>query len=421
MKIAFAIDTLEEHGSVRRVVDFANELVKNGNRVTIYSSPKKKKKFFGFISVKDENAEIECEWLKCDARVTDIKTLKNTHYNADVLILCTNNPDYFKIAQEYYAIIKIYYFLSLGDHTNLDRLVKQVQEPGNEDVFKQIITDDRWRIAVCNGWMLPFIHNNFRPNDVALIYSGVNTDIFYPSKNIMYPQKDKKVYILSSGDPRKREGMDAVYRAIDILKRDGYNIELRTYHGKGLSQQEIGDLYRTSHIILNGQHYGGWCNIVMEAAACRKPIVTVDSPHATSQFPISPPCFLKVERDDNEAMARSCAYLIDNPSIAMTIANNAYERSKDFRWEYTYKNFVDTLKYWEGKYNYFGYLEWCDEMFPGLNLDKENIEEFVARIDDEFKPFKDSLFEFVKELSLNISRLVEEYPELKRYLDDDDG
>ena len=62
--------------------------------------------------------------------------------------------------------------------------------------------------------------------------------------------------------------------ALDLVKNDGVDAAVETYYGKGIAQSKMARIYNSADVFVDAsRNSGGWNNPVVEAMACRVPVV----------------------------------------------------------------------------------------------------------------------------------------------------
>lgn len=117
----------------------------------------------------------------------------------------------------------------------------------------------------------------FKGTRFSVIPNGVNTKVFFPIDKLEARMKlgleTKKRVVLFSTDPlRPEKNFQLAKSACDHLKND--NVELMVVHG--VSQEELNLYYNASDVVLMTSLYEGSPNVIKEAMACNRPIVSTE-------------------------------------------------------------------------------------------------------------------------------------------------
>lgn len=307
MRIAFVEPHLELYGGIRRILHFANRFVDRGHDVTVFHP-----------------AGTPCAWMPCRARVEPLAALSGRRH--DVLVF--NDPPHWRLARRARAAVKIHYILALYDRERLARFDPRVWWPrrGRTMSLKRALREPFVHVANAT-WMQHWLRERMGL-DVELQLGGVDTDTFHP---VDVPRADRPI-VLASGDPRPRKGMNTVFEAIARVRQRRPDVELRTYHGRGIPQREMASVYAGADVFVDGQHYAGWNNPVVEAMACGTPVVCTDI-GGVADFAEPDRTALLVPVGDADAMARAILRLLEDRALAERLRRAALERVRRFDWE----------------------------------------------------------------------------------------
>ena len=110
-----------------------------------------------------------------------------------------------------------------------------------------------------------------------------------------------------------------------------------------MSQVEMGRWYSEATIFADGQLWAGWNNPVLEAMACKTPVVCTDI-GGVRDFARDGETALLVPPDDVKAMAAALFRLSQLPGLRRGLAENAYEAVSEFTWERTARRLVSLVE-----------------------------------------------------------------------------
>ena len=138
-----------------------------------------------------------------------------------------------------------------------------------------------------------FVERNISSAKIRLIPgSGVNVTEFYP---LTYPEEDKVRFMYISRI-MKQKGIDNYLEAAKFIKKkytytefhvlgfceESYQAKLRDYEKKGIisyhgMQDDVKKYHKISHCTIHPTYYPeGMSNVLLESAACARPIITTD-------------------------------------------------------------------------------------------------------------------------------------------------
>ena len=302
--IGLMIDTLNIHGGVRRCVEMANALVARGHWVTLYSP-----------------AGEGCAWYPCVAENARWDKLKR--HPLDALLMFGFNREMHTLATNSLARVKSLYLVSLNE-TALDAVLEE-REGSPTGLWRRTIQDKDWLILTCASWIQAWVAERLRP-DAQLLLGGVNHTLFHPVPVKRAPGP----LIMSSGDYREREGSVAVREAVELLRERGYpGARWESYFKRGIPQEQMAATIRQAHVWLDGQWYAGWANTVIEAMACRVPVVCTDI-GGVRDFAIHEETALLVPVEDRGAMADAVQRILEDTPLRHRLVNNGYAMSQRF-------------------------------------------------------------------------------------------
>jgi len=187
-------------------------------------------------------------------------------------------------------------------------------------------------------WIYYWLKKNLNI-DSKLLIGGVNTEMFHP---VEVGKNPNEIRILCSGDPRERKGTKAVLEAVEIAKKEEPRIVLDTYHGKGIPQEKMAEIYSLADIFVDGSWHAGWNNPVAEAMACKVPVVCTDI-GGVKDFAFHEKTALLVPPKNPEAMASAILRLIKDEKLRERLRENAYNHIRQFDWDKSAKRLEEII------------------------------------------------------------------------------
>jgi glycosyltransferase involved in cell wall biosynthesis len=318
MRISFIEPHLGVYGGIRRVLEFANRFVDRGEEVTIYHP-----------------SGAPCDWMECRARVRPLAEIYRDPH--DVAIF--NNPPDYAVARRTRARLKVFYILELYDRDRLPRFDPKIFWPrkGRMLALKRALQLPFLMVANAS-WIQEWLHERMRL-DVELQFGGVNRGLFHPVAGVR--AHDGLFRILCSGDPREHKGTATIIEAVSFLRRNR-DVELSTYHGKGIAQDRMAATYGAADLFVDAQWHAGWNNPVIEAMACGSPVVCSDI-GGVRDFAFHERTALLVPPRDPAALAAAMQRMIDEPALRSALARNALSEVERFDWDRAADGFLDLL------------------------------------------------------------------------------
>jgi glycosyltransferase involved in cell wall biosynthesis len=256
MQISFLEYKLSINGSIRLIVELANQLVRRGHQVTIYAIDKR------------------LAWLPTIAQLKPLSAFATDQHEAVVFNLLTR--DFYNLMDQCPARAKAFYLMGMPGADDLP-LLKHCLLNRNGASSDRLLGDVLYHpdiVTMCNGsWMADWLRDE-AGIEIERAIDGVNFDLFFPvTLDHFGPFR-----IMTSGDPRPHKGFDTVKEAVEIIKKAvGRSVELSTYWGKGIPQAEMAAALSSADLFVDGQRRAGWSNPVAEAMACGLPVITADN------------------------------------------------------------------------------------------------------------------------------------------------
>ena len=321
MKIAFVEPHLELYGGIRRILELSNRLTRLGEQVTIYHPTGE-----------------PCAWMDCDAWTRPLDDLFAARH--DVVIF--NNPPDYRPVRKATARLKVFYILGLYDKTKLKRFNPKIFWPikGRMMSLKRALQLPFLKISNAT-WMQRFLQEELSISSELLV-GGVNREVFYPAEI----EREPGVFrILCSGDPREFKGTRNVYESVDMVRSEFPGLQLDTYHGKDIPQAGMAAVYSAADLFIDAtwDTGSGWNNPVVEAMACRVPVICTDI-GGVGDFAFDGETALLVPPGDTAAMAELIRRLIRSKQLRIELAGQAYQKIREFDWDASARRLQELLK-----------------------------------------------------------------------------
>ncbi|MBW1930953.1 MAG: glycosyltransferase [Deltaproteobacteria bacterium] len=309
MKISFIEPHLKIYGGIRRIIELANRLTERSNDVTIFHS----------------NGS-HCEWMRCIAKTKSRNEILNEQH--DVVIYNDPNPIDYDLVRKVNAKLKVFYVLELYNKELLKKINLKLYLPRNKRmlILKKSLRSSYLKLVNAT-WEKVWLKENMNI-DSQLLLGGVNFEMFHP----VDIEKDRdRICILCSGDPRVRKGTKTILEAVEIVRREEPRIILDTYYGKGIPQEKMAETYSSADIFVEGSWHAGWNNPVVEAMACKVPVVCTDI-DGVRDFAFHEKTALLVPPRNSEAMASAILRLIRDEKLRESLRESAYQHVRQFDW-----------------------------------------------------------------------------------------
>jgi glycosyltransferase involved in cell wall biosynthesis len=309
---------LELYGGIRRVLEFANRWVDQGETVQIYHPTGE-----------------PCTWMECRALTRPLGEIGRQDHD---VVIFNNPPDYAR-ARRVRARARVFYILELYDHDRLLRFDPKIFWPRKGRMLALKRTLQMPFVMVANAtWIQLWLHEHM-DLDVELQLGGVNRELFHSVPRVR--GGDGGFRVLCSGDPREHKGTATILEAVERVRRE-HRVELDTYHGKGIPQDRMAMTYAAADLFVDAQWHAGWNNPVIEAMACGTPVVCTDI-GGVRDFAFHDRTALLVPPHDPEALARAMARMIDDTALRERLAAAALAGIARFDWDKAADEFLDRL------------------------------------------------------------------------------
>jgi glycosyltransferase involved in cell wall biosynthesis len=318
LRIGFVEPHLELYGGIRRIIEFSNRFVARGEDVTIYHPS-------------GEN----CAWKKNDAATATLKQFASARH--DVVIF--NNPPDYKRVRRCRAALKVFYVLALYERDKLKRFDPKIFWPRKGRMLSLKRALQLPFVRVTNAtWMQRWLEENLGIESFLQL-GGIDRELFSPRETARAAGAFRVLY---SGDPRKHKGASTVIEAFEKVRKTHPNIELISYYGKDIPQEEMAAYYSDADLFVDAQWYAGWNNPVIEAMACGTPAVCTDI-GGVEDFAFHEETALLVPARSPGRMAEAIIRMIDYPELRNTLAVKALEHIAQYEWEAAADRFLDFL------------------------------------------------------------------------------
>ena len=128
--------------------------------------------------------------------------------------------------------------------------------------------------------------------NVEVLPNGVDTDLFFEMNKCQARQKlnlkmDDKIVLFAADPTRPEKNYSLAEEAIELV---GLNI--KTLFLKGIQPNEVRDYYNASDLVLLTSLWEGSPNVVKEAMACNRPVITTDVGDVSWLIGNTPGCFV---------------------------------------------------------------------------------------------------------------------------------
>jgi len=318
MKIAFLEPHLELYGGIRRIIEFANRFADRGVDTTIFHPSGE-----------------TCHWMECRARTRPSAELHGESF--DVLVF--NEPHFYREVRRADARLKVHYILGLYERDRLVSFDPRIYWPrrGRTLTLKRCLQLPFLHVSN-STWMQRWLRER-AGIETELQLGGIDRSLFRP---VPVTRDDDAFRVLCNGNPSDFKGTGTILEAVDLVRRRHSNVEVETYHGRGLPQSEMAACYSAADVFVDAQWHGGWNNPVLEAMACGTPVVCSDI-GAVEDFAFDGRTALLAPVRDGPAFAAAIERLIEDPQLRERLAAAALEHVARFDWDRSADSFLEML------------------------------------------------------------------------------
>lgn len=353
MKITFVVPTLNVSGGIRVISIYAQLLQERGHQVTVVS-PSNKLNFFQKIM----NKVLRKEVFRINFDDTFFKTAKYK-----VHILEQNRAVKEKDVPDADIIIATFWYTAewIKDFSkNKGKKVYFIQhyEMHSWLPIKRVAATFKlpFKKIVVSSWIAKKLAIDHGIEDIKVVGNGVDHKLF----NAPARTKQKTLTVgLMYADEKSFKGCDTSLASIELAKATVKNIHViafaahpprsslplplnSEFHLKP-DQNKLREIYSSCDVWLFGSRIEGFGLPLLEAMACRTPVIATKAGVAPELLSKNDSGFL-IDIDDINAMAAAIIkiHLMTN-SDWENMSNNAYLISKTYGWDTKVDEFYDVL------------------------------------------------------------------------------
>ena len=319
MKLAFVEPHLGLFGGIRRILELSNRLTDRGVDVSVFHP-----------------AGTPCDWMDCRARVKPSQRLLSEPQ--DVVIYNDPNPQDFNLVRDAETLLRVFYVLELYETKLLPGFHPMIYRPRHQRTLYMKRSLKAGFLLLTNAtWLSTFLRERMGL-DSTLLFGGVNRDMFHPRER---PANDT-FRVLCSGDPRPRKGTRVIREAVDLACREYPGITLDTYHGRGVPQHEMFEVYTAADLFIEASTQAGWNNPAAEALACGVPLICSDI-GGVRDFAVHDRTALLVPPGDAPAMAAAILSMARDAALRERLACAGLEQITRFDWDRSADRLIEIL------------------------------------------------------------------------------
>jgi len=320
MRVAFVEPHLELFGGIRRILELSNRLTARGVEVTLFHP-----------------AGTPCTWMDCVATVRPSEALLDSPQ--DAIIYNDPNPYDFRLVRRAEARLKAFYVLELYETSLLGGFHPMIYRPRHQRTLYMKRSLQAGYLLLANATWLSIFLRERMGLDSTLLFGGVNREMFHPVERV----PNERFRVLCSGDPRPRKGTDLIRRAVDLARRTRDDIELDTYHGRGVPQHEMSGVYGAADMFVEASTQAGWNNPAAEAMASGVPLVCSNI-GGVRDFAVHDETALLVPSGDVEGLSAAILRMAGDERLRRRLVSAGLEKIAVFDWDRSADRLVDLLR-----------------------------------------------------------------------------
>lgn len=355
MRITFVVPTLNFNGGLRVIAVYADYLSRFGHDVTVVSpgkpTPTVKQRIKSFIKRQPWDGDKNFSTVYFDSLDINLKILDKSRPvmasdlpDADIVIATWWETAHWVNAMPMRTGKKVYFMQDYGCVPG--QPLKEIQDTWLLPFY--IITISKWLMKLIEG-------HTKNAKDVTLVSNGIDLSVFktpernkshQPTVGFLYtdaPQKGAKL-MLSAFIKAKETVQDLrlVMFGSKELPSDIENITDVTYHRK-VSDEEIVNIYTSCDVWLFGSKREGFGLPILEAMACRTPVIATNAGAAEELVNRSSGALLTSDRVDEMASKIVEIVTLNNESW-MDLSAGAYSVAEKHSWQTAASKFENTLQ-----------------------------------------------------------------------------
>lgn len=360
MKINVLTVSTNLTGGNRVVMELINGLAALGHEITLVTLGSKKD--LGWISLNAQIVEVQTNFLQRIAgRIyqsvfgfrpfpeEEIRLLYNALPEADVAIATLS---YTGFAAHRAAKSAAYQL-----HMHYEPYVR-------EEGYKKKVMEEAYCLPVKkianSTWLQETIEKETGSSVVGLVFPAIDHKVFFPQKMKKSIDRSRQIRVVSLAKYKWWKGFPDALRAIDIVRKQGYEIDFQAFGGAfdpttlpeevkhipfrfvGSKQNEaLAEFYTDADILVSASYFESFPLPPLEAMACGTPVVTTR--FGTEDYAFDRQTALVVEPKNPEALANAIIELIEDSELYTKLSDEGPKAAQKFTWERSAKQISDLL------------------------------------------------------------------------------
>jgi glycosyltransferase involved in cell wall biosynthesis len=223
-----------------------------------------------------------------------------------------------------------------------------------EESYKKRIMEESYNLPIAkianSTWLKHTIKEKTGDDVSGLVFPAIDHKVFYVREEKQPIDKTKKIKIVSLAKYKWWKGFPDALKAIDIVRKKGYDIDFLAFGGafdpatlpddlKNIPFMLVGskmndalaEFYTDADILISSSFFESFPLPQIEAMACGTPVVTTQ--YGTEDYAIDGETALVVEPKKPELMAEAILRLIEDGELYKKLSKAGPIMAKKFTWE----------------------------------------------------------------------------------------
>lgn len=177
-----------------------------------------------------------------------------------------------------------------------------------------------------------------------VLHNALNPQVFYPRISGSKTDRTKPRILFVGPEQAQFKGINDIFTALKIVRENGFDFEpvwVTQYQPRSPfdgtlivnpSQEELGNIYRSSDIYVSGSLYESFPLPPLEAMTCGCAVVSTDNVGILEYAQHDFNCLLG-EKQNPESLARHIMYLLQHPEERARLVEGGYKTAREFTWD----------------------------------------------------------------------------------------
>ncbi|MCK5027386.1 MAG: glycosyltransferase family 4 protein [Candidatus Pacebacteria bacterium] len=223
-----------------------------------------------------------------------------------------------------------------------------------DEGYKKRIIEEAYYLPtkkiVNSTWVKNTIKKETDQDVEGIVLPAIDHNVFYPRKEKKPCDKSKKIKIVSLVKHKEWKGVPDALRAIDMVRKRGYDIEFLGFGPQFTkdmlpddvkdidftcvgfkANEELAEFYSDADIVVSTSFFESFPLPQLEAMTCGTPVVTTK--YGTEDYAVDGENSFVVEPKKPELVADAIVKLIESKDIYIKFSENGIKTAKKFTWD----------------------------------------------------------------------------------------